>query len=364
MDAVGELEWITKEVRRYGLRASHLGAQASLPASSPIAFRSRLEACAPRANALQAGSIHSISPAVSHASRQQIRREIRFLGKEPYNRRNCRLGIARNNMKIANTVLLVSALALCTIAPGEAAKKTPFTGAWVSTQYTNGRIFNLKLQQEDQQLIGWEGKLPASTDQLQPDLKGSIKGKTAEVEVSHRRGYKAHVRLNLQGDKLVWHLVDADNRSNRYFPIASTLNKQADDVPSESAAIQNKSGDQLLFDILAHAESLDSAATGEGNSPSPYFSAYKALLSHETKADDAAVQSLLKCSSASGRLYAALLAWDNNHEAGLDAFKQLAADQAPVDYKSGCEVLKTTVSEVAKSFLERGKYLDFPSKSY
>ncbi|MBX9725089.1 MAG: hypothetical protein K2X81_27040, partial [Candidatus Obscuribacterales bacterium] len=92
--------------------------------------------------------------------------------------------------------------------------------------------------------------------------------------------------------------------------------------------------------------------------------AYKALLSHETKADDAAVQALFKSSSAAGRLYAALLAWDNNHDAGLDAFKQLAADQAPVDYKSGCEVLKTTVSEVAKSFLERGKYLDFPSKSY
>lgn len=264
---------------------------------------------------------------------------------------------------LASLAVLV---AFSTNASFAAKKNPPFTGNWISLQYTNGREFLLKLQQIEQELIGWEGKLPANSEQIAPDLKGTVKGKTAEVEIQHRRGYTAHARLRLQDGKLVWQLLDADNRSNRYFPIASTLNRRDEDIATSSAQVApaNKTEEQLLWDLLAHADAFETGVLGEGGQPSAYFNTYKALLSHKVKADDTELQTLLKASSPAARVYAAAITWEIDHDAGLEAFKTMQADNASVSFKSGCDVMKTTVAEIARSFLEQGHYLDFPSKKY
>jgi hypothetical protein len=248
--------------------------------------------------------------------------------------------------------------------PPAGAKRAPFSGSWISIQYTNGKEFLLRLEQVDHDLIGWEGKLPPNIDNLPPDLKGTIKGKIADVQVSHRRGYQAHAQLRLQGSKLVWQLMECDNRSSRYFPLASTLNREAG-VPSAAYPDSAKSAEQPIWDILARSESFDTETAG-GQSPeaSPYFSAYKALLARNLKPDDTSLLSLLKSKSSAGRLYAAAILWELSRNDGLNAFKSLTGDNAPVRYKSGGTVSPTTVSEIARSFSENGGYMDFPSKRY
>jgi hypothetical protein len=130
------------------------------------------------------------------------------------------------------TALVANALIMSSGAFAEAKSGEPFTGEWVSKQYTNGKEFHLKIQQDKNELVGWEGRLPPQ--QLpEPDFTGIIDGKEAEIEVVHRRGYKAHVKLSIRGDRLVWQLIDATGRSSRYFPLASTLIKQADSIASD-----------------------------------------------------------------------------------------------------------------------------------
>lgn len=135
-----------------------------------------------------------------------------------------------------HTFLAVIAPMLITVSPVEARNTEPFTGEWVSKQYTNGKEFHLRIQQSKDDIVGWEGRLPPQ--QLpEPDFFGKIDGKEAEIEVTHRRGYKAHVKLSLRGDRLVWQLIDATGRSSRYFPLASTLIKQSESATSEKTQL-------------------------------------------------------------------------------------------------------------------------------
>ncbi|MBX9690526.1 MAG: hypothetical protein K2X27_27670 [Candidatus Obscuribacterales bacterium] len=266
-------------------------------------------------------------------------------------------------MKTA-ALLLCILLGMSSGSPAYCAKKAPFSGNWISKQYTNGREFILKLQQSGSDLIGWEGRLPANTESLNPDLKGTIKGKVADVDVSHRRGYQAHVKLSLRGNRLVWQLLDSDARSNRYFPLASTLNRKDEDIAHDSAPIAAKTGDQLLFDLLEHTSNLESDKTAEGETASAGYSAYKALLAQNLKADNPNLQALLKSGNAAARVYAAFLLWDIEQEAGKTAFQSLTNDAASLNYKSGKEIVPTTVAIIAQAFLKTGAYLDFPSKKY
>jgi len=272
--------------------------------------------------------------------------------------------INHSQLRAATAVLLCAFSINATAA--HAAKKDPFTGNWISIQYTNGKEFLLKLQQVDHELIGWEGKLPPDTEKLAPDLKGQIKGKIADIEVQHRRGYQAHAQLRLQGDKLVWQLMESDNRSSRYFPLASTLSrKDDDDIPAASQfTAVNNSGAQPLISILEQASTFDAALGAVGPTTSASFGAYRALVNRNTKTDEISLQALLKGKNPAGRLYAAAIIWESNHDAGMEAFKSLALDNAQVEYKSGEKVIATEVSAIARSFIEKGSYLDFPSKKY
>lgn len=258
-------------------------------------------------------------------------------------------------------------IAICCAIPIAQAKKTPFSGSWLSKQYTNGKEFQLKIQQSDDEIVGWEGIIPTNLENVPPDFTGTIKGKEADIDVSHRRGYKAHAHLRLQGDKLVWQLFDSDSRSNRYFPLASTLSKRDDDASTPDAKPMpstEKNPDQFLYDILANCDSFDNSAVGDGGEMPASFSAYKAIIGHTPSSDSAALKALLKSTKPAARVYGAAISWDINHEAGMEAFKSLANDPSPVPYKSGCEVLNVTVQEIARSFLDKGAYLDFPSKKY
>ncbi len=271
------------------------------------------------------------------------------------------------------------------ITPGQAvqAKKEPFSGSWVSQQYTNGKEFFLKLEQNGSDLSGWEGRLPASTEGLPVDLTGTIKGKEADIEIKHRRGYKANAHLRLQGDKLVFQLFESDSRSSRYFPLASTLRRQPDTSnggelnpkmsmnssgngsisDSDQKSSRQADSNEALYKLLETADSFDSGTRGEAAEISPYFSAYKALLSSASLLDQGLID-ILKCKSPAARLYAAAIIWDLSHEEGIKAFSGLLKDSEPVDYRSGCELFKTSVGEIAGSFVKNGSYLDFPAKKY
>lgn len=259
-------------------------------------------------------------------------------------------------------LLLIIFVSTAISFPAHAAKKLPFTGNWVSRQYTNGKEFDLRLQQIDKtNLIGWEGKLPGSSSKIPADFKGTIAGNTADLQIEHRRGYKAHAKIELRSGKLDWKLLESDARASRYFPLASTLQKRDEDMATDAAP---KSGEQVLWDILSHAQAFENGIIGERAEPSASFNAYKALLTHHVTADDTALQSLLKSDSPAGRLYAAAMLWELDKASGLSAFKSLQSDKSAVSYKSGCEGYPTTVSEIASSFVEKGSFLDFPSKHY
>jgi hypothetical protein len=262
-------------------------------------------------------------------------------------------------------IALLSVLAVLT-APAALAKKNPFGGSWISSQYTNGKEFLLRLKQDDHDLIGWEGKLPPEIDNVPPDLMGTVKGKSADVTVQHRRGYQAHARLRLQGQKLIWQLMESDNRSSRYFPLASTLNRSSQESPRAPFVIpvSGNNSEQPIWDILLRAESFDGPHDSQSPVSSPYFSAYEALTARGLKHDDPSLRSLLKSGSPAGRLYAASILWDLNRDDGVAAFKSLLGDNAPVLFKCSREATPTTISEIARSFVEAGFYRDFPSKKY
>lgn len=138
----------------------------------------------------------------------------------------------KKHVQLGSLTILLAALGTSGFTLGFARNKSePFTGDWVSKQFTNGKEFHLKIQQNKNELIGWEGRLPPQ--QLpEPDFTGSINGKEAEIEIAHRRGYKAHVKLSIRGDRLVWQLLDGTERSSRYFPLASTLKKTSVETKS------------------------------------------------------------------------------------------------------------------------------------
>ena len=271
-------------------------------------------------------------------------------------------GRFRRGLFFAGFVVLVLTL---TIKPAEA-RKGPFSGSWSSSQYTNGKEFFLKLQQSGHDLIGWEGLLPPNVDQVPPDLQGTVKGKIADIQLQHRRGYQAHARLRLQGDKLVFQLMECDSRSNRYFPLASTLSRRS----SESSAnlLQIPPGTvgsaQALWGILSRAESFECADNGDPRQASPYFSAYKALLSGKLRTDDFLLQTTLRSGSPAGKLYAAAILFELSQANGQEAFNSLSGDNSPVTFKSGLKIIPTTVSAIARSFSENGSYMDFSCKKY
>ena len=352
------------------------------------------------------------------------------------------------------TSILASTLVIlftCASQPGLSLGKVkdPFTGTWISRQYTNGREFTLKIQQTNGEIIGWEGRLPPRGE-VAPDFRGKVEGKKALVDVTHRRGYTAQAILSMRGEKLVWQLLNGSERSGKYFPLASTLNKQFDHAGVESSDATAKAKDpsattngankgsaknlspetfkteapeeagnepriapettgtgagtspvinvsdpvsqqtnplrsgssarresssavseidavkeMILMDIMKHATAFETANIGEGGSPSASFNAYKALSSKgvsETLAQSLKQQ--MKEASPAGKLYLACALWDTEKAAGVSAFKSLLSDTSSVKYITGCEVSNETVAGIAKSFLERGAFLDFPTKKY
>lgn len=64
-----------------------------------------------------------------------------------------------------------------------------------------------------------------------------------------------------------------------------------------------------------------------------------------------------------GRLYAAILLKQSD-QPDSESFGKLLNDKAPVDYFSGCKGMSTTVSEIAHSFLEKGRFQNFALANY
>ena len=71
---------------------------------------------------------------------------------------------------------------------------------------------------------------------------------------------------------------------------------------------------------------------------------------------------LMREGTPAGRLYACLIAWELDADAGLERFKSLSEDHARVYFRNGCIVETLAVADVAGEFLESKRFRDFPSK--
>lgn len=292
------------------------------------------------------------------------------------------LALAFSFAALSSLVAISSLTALA--RPVQARTKEPFTGTWISKQYTNGREFQLKIKQNKDELIAWEGRIASGTEPA-PDLHGRVNGKTVDLEITHRRGYKGRAILSLRGEKLVWQMTDGGTISSKYFPIASTLLKQ-DETSGATTVAQKKKELQanknvssssatnsqdkkmpdkveILISVLKNANSFQAERGGLG-AESALFGTYQNLLAEKIQPDNPFLQDLLKNGSPGGKLYAACILWEHNKEDGIKAFNLLSSDKSKVTYSSGCEASHETVDGIAKSIIERGSFLDFPLKKY
>lgn len=111
--------------------------------------------------------------------------------------------------------------------------------------------------------------------------------------------------------------------------------------------------------ILLHADSFDDGVRGEAPTLSKNYLAYSeaSAISSALSLDD--LNYIMEHGTPAGKLYAAILLTSGSRVGKNLTFEKLLNDKSPVDYKSGCRGLRTTVGEVAKSFNDTGKYMNF-----
>lgn len=134
---------------------------------------------------------------------------------------------------------------------------------------------------------------------------------------------------------------------------------------AEQAQLKKKKSDATrslpaCLKELMSAGSFDDAERGEAPQVSATYKAYLDAAGMIPSLDRKSLERMLTEGSPAGRLYAAVLLKQSGHGPGSNkAFESLLSDHSKVQYKSGCKVCETTVSEVAQSFIDKGSYLNF-----
>lgn len=116
------------------------------------------------------------------------------------------------------------------------------------------------------------------------------------------------------------------------------------------------------FIKLKQATTLDNGAVGEGATESLNWRAFVNAKVITRKLPYEA-EDLLKNGTPAGKIYGAILLYETTDGGHAATFEKLKSDNAAVSYRSGCEIEKTTVANIAKSFIQTNAYADFKLKA-
>lgn len=101
---------------------------------------------------------------------------------------------------------------------------------------------------------------------------------------------------------------------------------------------------------LVNAQRLDSAAIGYAAVKSPTYEAFEQTMA-AGKSLYPQLQSIYPTATPVGKLYLAQVIQAVNPTAGQQLLQELVADSTPIQSMSGCSMMETTVSDVAKELL-------------
>lgn len=110
---------------------------------------------------------------------------------------------------------------------------------------------------------------------------------------------------------------------------------------------------------LMKATSFDDDQKGESPDFTPNCKAYLEASNMIYALELSDLDYVLERGSPAGRIYAAVLIKQSGRAGDNLSFDKLLKDNATVSYQSGCKAMSTTVAEVAKSFIEKGKFFNF-----
>lgn len=110
---------------------------------------------------------------------------------------------------------------------------------------------------------------------------------------------------------------------------------------------------------LINASSFDDSQRGENPEVTSNYKAYQEASAMISGLETADLNLIMDRGSPAGKLYAAVLLKQSGRVGNNLSFERLVNDHSKVRYQSGCAVIETEVSEVAKSFIANNKYLNF-----
>jgi len=107
---------------------------------------------------------------------------------------------------------------------------------------------------------------------------------------------------------------------------------------------------------LSIAKRFEDKQIGEGGDASKVYKAYEEAfkISDSIKKED--LDWLVKNGTPAGKVYGAMLLRGTGKASDKDSFGLLTNDESKIEFQSGCEVSKDTVSAIAKSFIKSGEY--------
>lgn len=107
---------------------------------------------------------------------------------------------------------------------------------------------------------------------------------------------------------------------------------------------------------LSTAKRFEDKQIGEGGSPSKIYKAYEEAFKSSGSIKKEDYEWLLQNGTPAGKVYGAMLLRGTEKADDKNSFGKLTQDESKIDFQSGCEVTKDTVSAIAKSFIKSGDY--------
>lgn len=127
---------------------------------------------------------------------------------------------------------------------------------------------------------------------------------------------------------------------------------------SEDKARMNDKMPECLKKLMT-AKSLDDGVKGESPDFSKNHLAYAEASGMVSSLELDDLNYLLAHATPAGKLYAAVLLASSGRVGRNLSFEKLLNDKSVVNYQSGCRGTQSTVGEIARSFNDTGKYLNF-----
>ncbi len=114
---------------------------------------------------------------------------------------------------------------------------------------------------------------------------------------------------------------------------------------------------------LLTADSFEDSVHGESPHPPKNYASYLAAAKLIPNLVTENLLYVLDHALPAGRIYAAILLKQSG-ESNNVSFGKLLNDKAPLRYLSGCKGTVTTVDDVARSFVEKGRFYNFSLVNY